>query len=65
MLVLSRKKNEKLVIRYAGKVIEVTVVESDRRTVRLGVVADNDVKINRSEIDAAIHGQGGSNADRK
>jgi carbon storage regulator len=50
MLVLSRKRNEKIVI--DGQV-EVTVVEIRGDKVRLGVVAPRDVVVDREEIHRA------------
>ncbi len=51
MLVLSRKRNESLVI---NENIVVTVVEVRGDRVRLGIQAPRDVPIHRSEILAAI-----------
>lgn len=48
MLVLSRKSNESIVI---GGEIRVTVVEIRGDKVRLGIVAPNEVKVNREEIE--------------
>ncbi len=47
MLVLSRKRQEKIVI---GDNIEITVVRTGRNSVRLGISAPSDVPIYRSEI---------------
>ena len=47
MLVLSRKKNESIVI---GEQIVVTVVEIRRDKVRLGVHAPRDVPVHRQEV---------------
>jgi carbon storage regulator len=57
MLVLSRKKNEKLVVRVPGfeQPIVLTVVEIRGDKVRLGYDADQGVKINREEIDRLIY----------
>ena len=54
MLVLSRKKNESLVIN--GN-ITVMVVEIRGDKVRLGIVADKDVPVHRQEVHDAIHGR--------
>ena len=54
MLVLSRKKNEVVVI---GKDIIVTVVEIRGDKVRLGIVAPKDVAVHREEVYEAIHGK--------
>ena len=51
MLVLSRKRNESVVI---NENIVVTVVEVRGDRVRLGIQAPRDVPIHRSEIMAAI-----------
>lgn len=54
MLVLSRKKNESIVI---ANDIVITVVEIRGDKVRLGIVAPKDVPVHRSEIYEAIHGR--------
>jgi len=54
MLVLSRKKNESIVI---DNNIVVTVVEIRGDKVRLGIVAPKDVPVHRQEVYEAIHGQ--------
>jgi len=51
MLVLSRKKNETIVI---NNDITVTVVEIRGDKVRLGIVAPKDVPVHRQEIFEAI-----------
>src|SRR5437899_12083117 len=53
MLVLSRKKNESIVI---NNDIVITVVEIRGDKVRLGVVAPKDVPVHREEVYEAIHG---------
>jgi carbon storage regulator len=55
MLVLSRKKNETVVI--AGGDIVVTVLEIRGDKVRLGIDAPKDTSIHRSEVWAAIQRQ--------
>ena len=60
MLVLSRKKNESIVI---NNDITVTVVEIRGDKVRLGIVAPKEVPVHRQEVYDAIHGKGGENAD--
>ncbi len=52
MLVLSRKLNEKIVIRVEGHPdpIELTVVRIDKKDVRIGITADPTVTILRSEL---------------
>jgi carbon storage regulator len=47
MLVLSRKKNESIVINGC---IRVTVVDTGNNTVRIGIDAPRDVEILRSEL---------------
>ena len=46
MLVLSRKKNERVII---GD-IAITIVKIDRNCVRLGIEAPDDVKVFREEL---------------
>lgn len=53
MLVLSRKKNESIVI---NNDITVTVVEIRGDKVRLGIVAPKEVPVHRQEVFEAIHG---------
>jgi carbon storage regulator len=52
MLVLSRKKNESIVI---ANDIVITVVEIRGDKVRLGIVAPKDVPVHREEVWHAIH----------
>ena len=54
MLVLSRKKNESIVI---NNNITVTVVEIRGDKVRLGIQAPKEIPVHRREIYAAIHAQ--------
>src|SRR5262245_29541403 len=56
MLVLSRKKNESIVI---NNDIVVTVVEIRGDKVRLGIVAPKEVPVHRQEVYDAIHGKDG------
>jgi carbon storage regulator len=53
MLVLSRKKNESIVI---NNDVVITVVEIRGDKVRLGIVAPKDVPVHREEVYEAIHG---------
>lgn len=53
MLVLSRKKDESIVI--ADNIV-VTVVEVVGNKVRLGITAPKDVPVHRQEVYEAIHG---------
>jgi carbon storage regulator len=55
MLVLSRKKNESIVINHD---ITITVVEIRGDKVRLGIVAPKDVPVHRQEVYDLIHGKG-------
>ena len=57
MLVLSRKKNESIVI---NNDITVTVVEIRGDKVRLGIVAPKEVPVHRQEVFDAIHGKSGA-----
>lgn len=59
MLVLSRKKNESIVI---NNDITVTVVEIRGDKVRLGIVAPKEVPVHRQEVYDAIHHGGKSTA---
>ncbi len=52
MLVLSRKKNERIVI---NNDITITVVEIRPDKVRLGIVAPKEVPVHRQEVYDAIH----------
>ena len=54
MMILSRKKNEGLVI---NNNITVTVVEIREDKVRLGLVCPRDVPVHRQEVYDAIHGR--------
>ena len=54
MLVLSRKKNESIII---NNDITVTVVEIRGDKVRLGIVAPKEVPVHRQEVFDAIHGK--------
>ena len=53
MLVLSRKKNESIVI---NNDVVITVIEVRGDKVRLGIVAPRDVAVHREEVYEAIHG---------
>jgi carbon storage regulator len=57
MLVLSRKKNESIVI---NNDITIVVVEIRGDKVRLGVEAPKEVPVHRREVYDAIHRAGGS-----
>lgn len=53
MLVLSRMKDEKIILQVEGldEPIELTVVRIDRKKVRLGINASAQVKILRKELE--------------
>ena len=50
MLVLSRKKNESIIIELDGKIITVTVIDVRGDKIRLGVEAPKEVPVHRSEV---------------
>jgi len=50
MLVLSRKKDERIVLKTGDEEIELTVVRIDNNKVRLGINASDQVTILRSEL---------------
>ena len=54
MLVLSRKKNETIVI---GDNIQVTVVDIRGDSVRIGITAPKTISVHRKEVYAAIKKQ--------
>jgi carbon storage regulator len=54
MLVLSRKKNESIII---DENIVITIVEIRGDKVRLGIEAPKEIPIHRSEVHAAIHAE--------
>jgi carbon storage regulator len=60
MLVLSRKKDEKIVI---GDNITLMVIEIRGDKVRLGIEAPKDVTVHREEVYEAIKRDGARNAE--
>lgn len=54
MLVLSRKKNESVVI---DSDVVITIIEIRGDKVRLGIVAPKEVPVHREEVYDAIHGK--------
>jgi carbon storage regulator len=54
MLVLSRKKNESIII---SDNITITVIEIRGDKIRLGIEAPKDVTVHRREVYEAIHAQ--------
>jgi len=61
MLVLSRKKNESIII---NDQITVTVIEIRGDKVRLGIEAPKDVSVHRREVYEAIHGHSAPGPDK-
>jgi carbon storage regulator len=61
MLVLSRKKNESIVI---NDDITIVVVEIRGDKVRLGVEAPKEVPVHRSEVYQAIHRNAAASGDK-
>lgn len=62
MLVLSRKKNERIVI--AGGEIVLTIVEIRGDKVRIGIEAPKDIPVHRGEVQDAIRAAGEANDAR-
>ena len=60
MLVLSRQKNETIMI---GDDIEITVVDIRGDKIRLGIVAPREVSVHRKEVYDAIQRENTSNKD--
>lgn len=54
MLILSRKKNESIII---NDDIKIVVIGVSHGRVRLGIAAPKDVSINREEVCEAINGK--------
>lgn len=50
MLVLSRKRDEKILLKVNDQEIELTIVRIDANKVRLGIQAPDNVTILRSEL---------------
>ena len=50
MLVLSRKRDEKIILKVGEEQIELTVVRIDANKVRIGIQAGDNVTILRSEL---------------
>lgn len=50
MLVLSRKRNESLLIQTGDKTIEVVVKNTSKGASKIGIIADKDVSIKRTEL---------------
>jgi carbon storage regulator CsrA len=50
MLVLTRKKDEKLVVRLGDQTVVVHVLSVVRDRVRIGIIADPSVAVHREEV---------------
>ena len=57
MLVLCRKKDEKIVVGEGENAIVITVVEVNGNKVRIGVEADKTIPVHRFEVYQSIHGK--------
>lgn len=57
MLVLSRRRSEKVIIDLGGRLITVTIIEVDRGKVRLGFDAPTEIPIHREEVYQAIQNE--------
>ena len=62
MLVLSRRRNEKIVI---GDDITITVLEVRGDQIQLGIQAPRSIPVHRWEVFKAIHESGDEGADPK
>ena len=62
MLVLSRQKNESIVI---GDDIYITIVDVRGDKVRLGITAPKEISVHRSEVYEAIQREKGEGGDRE
>ena len=50
MLVLSRKRNEQLVIKLGGETVVIRVLDIARDRVRIGIIAPHSVAVHREEV---------------
>ena len=64
MLVLSRKKNEAVVIGHHGEIV-VTLIEVRGDKCRIGIEAAKDTPVHRREVYDAIVRNGGQSGDGK
>ncbi|UFJ40057.1 carbon storage regulator CsrA [Brevibacillus humidisoli] len=62
MLVLSRKKNESIMV---GDAIEIKVIAVEGDTVRIGIEAPRDVEVHRKEVYVAIKEENKLASERK
>ncbi|NDF11229.1 MAG: carbon storage regulator [Proteobacteria bacterium] len=53
MLVLSRKKDEEIVLNIGGQLVRVKVVEIDGDRVKIGTVASKEIPVDRAEVHEA------------
>jgi len=58
VLVLARKKDDRIIITVGEVTITIVVVETGSDRVRLGIDAPRDVLINRGEIQKSIDSEG-------
>jgi carbon storage regulator len=65
MLILSREKDESIIIRDSDDRIVVTIVAIRGDKVRLGITAPKHVEVNREEIDNRIHTEEVESRDQK
>jgi len=56
MLVLSRKKDEQLIIQLGGQIVVVRILEVLRDRVRIGIVAPREIAVHREEVARRIAG---------
>jgi carbon storage regulator len=58
MLCINRRRGEEIVIRTPeGRMIKLAILDSDTGKVRIGILADRDVSINRAEIDERVQAE--------
>ena len=50
MLVLSRKKDEQLIVRLGNQTVVIRILSVARDRVRVGIIADNSVAVHREEV---------------
>ena len=56
MLVLARKVGQDIVIRHAGEIVRVKIVRAGPQGVRLGIIANKHVRVDREEVDQRRQG---------
>jgi len=62
MLVLQRKKNEKICI--FGRMITVTVVEIRHDKVRIGITCPKEITVHREEVEAKLEAKVAADRER-